>query len=95
MENPTLLQQSIIEGSADFIGELISGRNIYQEANDYGNRNEERLCREFVSRMDSANYIDWLYGVSGKTTGQMTLVIGWVIKLPNSISGNPWIRSKL
>jgi Predicted Zn-dependent protease (DUF2268) len=66
MENPTLLQQSIIEGSADFIGELISGRNINQEANDYGNRNEERLCREFVSRMDSANYIDWLYGVSGK-----------------------------
>jgi hypothetical protein len=37
-----------------------------KEANVYGNRNEERLCKEFVSRMDSTNYIDWLYGVSGE-----------------------------
>ena len=66
MKNPTLLQQSIIEGSADFIGELISGENLNKDANDYGNRNEERLCKEFVMRMDSSNYIDWMYGVSGK-----------------------------
>lgn len=65
-ENPTLLQQSITEGSADFLGELISGGNINQKAMDYGNKNEERLCREFVAKMDSTNYIDWLYGVSGK-----------------------------
>ena len=65
-EYPTLLQQSIVEGSADFLGELISGANTNQKANDYGNRHEERLCREFVSRMDSTQYVDWLYGVSRK-----------------------------
>ncbi|WP_436488635.1 DUF2268 domain-containing putative Zn-dependent protease [Chitinophaga sp. ARDCPP14] len=66
MENPTLLQQSIIEGSADFLGELISGATTNKIAIDYGNKNEEKLCREFVTRIDSTNYIDWLYGVSGK-----------------------------
>ena len=65
-ENPTLLQQSIIEGSADFLGKLISGTNTNQQVNNYGNKNEEKLCKEFIKRMDSTNYVDWLYGVSGK-----------------------------
>ncbi|MRG44074.1 hypothetical protein GFS24_03065 [Chitinophaga sp. SYP-B3965] len=66
MENPTLLEQSIIEGSADFLGELISGENINKKAMEYGNKNETRLCREFITRMDSTDYKDWLYGISGK-----------------------------
>lgn len=66
MENPSLLQQSIIEGSADFLGELISGSAGDKRTIEYGERNEDRLCREFVARMDSTDYTDWLYGVSGK-----------------------------
>lgn len=66
MENPTLLQQSIIEGSADFLGELISGRGTNQKVADYGNSHKEQLCKEFVEKMDSTEYTDWLYGVSGK-----------------------------
>ncbi len=65
-ENPTLLQQSLTEGTADFIGEMISGKNINTVAMEYGNKNEEALCREFVTVMDSTNYDDWLYHVSGK-----------------------------
>lgn len=66
MENPTLLQQSIIEGSADFLGELISGGNVNQKANDYGDSHKEQLCKEFVEKMDGTDYTDWLYSVSGK-----------------------------
>jgi hypothetical protein len=66
MEYPTLLQQSIIEGSADFMGELISGVNLNKDACNYGDKNEDRLCKEFVARMDTADYRDWLYGVTGK-----------------------------
>lgn len=65
-EYPTLLQQSIVEGSAEFLGELISGKVSIKKAYDYGERHKERLCREFVSRMDSTAYIDWMYGVTGK-----------------------------
>lgn len=63
-EYPTLLEQSLVEGSADFLGELISGVNTNKAATDYGNKNRDRLCREFVARMDSTSYVDWLYGVS-------------------------------
>ncbi|MBO9151198.1 DUF2268 domain-containing putative Zn-dependent protease [Chitinophaga sp. GCM10012297] len=65
-ENPTLLQQSIMEGVADFLGELISGRAGDDKAMAYGDQHEERLCEEFVRRMDGTDYQDWLYGVSGK-----------------------------
>ena len=65
-ENPTLLQQSIVEGSADFLGELISGRNTTQAAHTYAKLHEERLIKEFLNRMDSTRYVDWLYGVTGK-----------------------------
>lgn len=61
-ENPTLLQQSTVEGSADFLGELISGTNTNQKSNDYGDKNEEELCQEFIARMDGTDYRDWLYG---------------------------------
>lgn len=64
--NPSLLQQSIIEGTADFIGELISGKHTNPTAFDYGNKNEAELCKEFVARMDISDYKDWLYQVSGK-----------------------------
>ncbi|MGX5817236.1 DUF2268 domain-containing putative Zn-dependent protease [Chitinophaga lutea] len=64
--NPTLLEQSILEGSADFLGELISGFNTNFKAFNYGNAHEEALCREFVTKMDSTSHVDWLYDVSKK-----------------------------
>ena len=61
-----LLKQSIMEGSADFIGELISGKHINMVPFNYGNENEEELCKEFAGVMKSEDYTDWLYGTSGK-----------------------------
>ncbi|MDH3648230.1 MAG: DUF2268 domain-containing protein [Saprospiraceae bacterium] len=61
-----LLHQSVLEGSADFIGELISGEHVNQVPLEYGNQNEDKLCREFVSKMNEEVYTDWLYGTSGK-----------------------------
>lgn len=65
-KNPDLLFQCLIEGSADFIGELISGEQINGEAFRYGEKNSDALCKEFVPLMDKNNYNDWLYGTSGK-----------------------------
>ncbi|WP_367390595.1 DUF2268 domain-containing putative Zn-dependent protease [Lewinella sp. LCG006] len=62
----TLLFQSLIEGSADFIGELISGTHINKEAFDYGEANSEHLKEEFVKRMRKKKFKDWLYTTSGK-----------------------------
>jgi len=63
---PTLLRQSIMEGSADFIAELISGTQLNLAANKYGNEHKEQLCKEFITKMNGTNYIDWLYGTSKK-----------------------------
>tara|TARA_R110002074_G_scaffold14788_2_gene51244 strand:- start:6624 stop:7514 length:891 start_codon:yes stop_codon:yes gene_type:complete len=65
-EDVNLLFQSIIEGSADFIGELISGEQINTTAFQYGELHKDALCKEFVSRMEQKKYEDWLYGTSGK-----------------------------
>ncbi len=61
-----LLKQSINEGSADFIGELISGKHINEVPFNYGNTHEVELCKEFVKVMNGDSYMDWLYETSGK-----------------------------
>ncbi|MHB8207035.1 gliding motility protein GldB-related protein [Mucilaginibacter sp.] len=65
-ENPTLLQQSVMEGSADFLGEMISGSQINGLAHKYGNEHKDLLCKEFVSKMNGTDFNDWLYGTSKK-----------------------------
>ncbi|MDR6843442.1 DUF2268 domain-containing putative Zn-dependent protease [Flavobacterium granuli] len=61
-----LLQQSILEGMADFIAELATGIKGNQEASKYGNEHKKELCREFAERMYRDDTQDWLYGTSGK-----------------------------
>ncbi|MBL7736441.1 MAG: hypothetical protein JNL51_13355 [Chitinophagaceae bacterium] len=65
-DNPTLLIQAIHEGSADFLGELICGYNMNNIAVDYGRKHKDKLCKEFVSKMNGFDFTDWLYGLSGK-----------------------------
>lgn len=56
-----LLRQSLIEGSADFISEFISGENINSKTFLYGEANLEKLCKEFVTKLKGNDYQDWLY----------------------------------
>lgn len=69
-EQNTLLTQSVMEGSADFIGEMISGGNINERAYEYGNENEDALCTEFVTIMHETKFHGWLYGSKGKKEGR-------------------------
>ena len=59
-----LLKWCLLEGGADFIGELISGDAINQLSYQYGEQNKHRLCQEFVARLKNTDYQDWLYGSS-------------------------------
>ncbi len=67
---PTLLEQSLMEGAADFIGELISGRQINGAALQYFEAHENELCGEFASIMNDAIFHGWLYGSAGKKEGR-------------------------
>lgn len=59
--NGTLLSQSLNEGGADFVGEMISGLNINEKLYKYGNENEERIWVEFKSEIELRNFDKWLY----------------------------------
>lgn len=58
----TLLAQSIMEGSADFVAELISGRHINARAHEYALPRERALWQEFTEVMNGSDFTGWLYG---------------------------------
>jgi len=57
----TLLGASITEGSADFVGELISGKQINTNLHTYGNPREAEVWAEFKTEMDGSKTSNWLY----------------------------------
>ncbi|MET0571928.1 MAG: DUF2268 domain-containing putative Zn-dependent protease [Pedobacter agri] len=62
-----LLAACINEGSADFIGELISGGGPNKQTHSYGNANETRLWLEFKEIMDDReDSHDWMYNYRPK-----------------------------
>ncbi len=65
----SLLAQSIIEGGADFLGELISGDHINRHLHSYGNEREVALWNEFRKEMDRDKVSGWLYN-GGETKGR-------------------------
>jgi hypothetical protein len=60
----TLLGSSIKEGSADFVGELISGGNCNPIPFNYGEQHEKVLWLQFKKEMDSTDFSNWLYNQS-------------------------------
>lgn len=62
----TLLEQSILEGTADFIAGLVTGAPINKKTDSYANNHRDRLLSEFVLRMNKTDMVDWLYGTSKK-----------------------------
>ena len=56
-----LLEHAFMEGSADFVGELISGRQINNEAHRYGIAHEAELWKDFSAHFDDKDYFPWMY----------------------------------
>lgn len=67
-EEYTLLGGALMEGSADFIGELISGNNNDSQHFLFGEKHQDKLALEFAVSKDKQEGTDWLYGTSGKDT---------------------------
>jgi hypothetical protein len=59
--NSTLLAQSIREGSADFVSELLTGRMINDSVHVYGDAHEAAVWRDFSAQMNSSDFSQWLY----------------------------------
>jgi predicted Zn-dependent protease DUF2268 len=79
--NPTLLEQSLLEGGADFIGELASGSHINKHIHEYGLQHEAELWAEFRQEMNGTDISKWLYNQGTSTTrpGDLGYFIGYRI----------------
>jgi hypothetical protein len=60
-DEDTLLAQAIHEGSADFIGQMISGQDTNARLREYGNAHEAALWRGFSKDMKGKDFSHWLY----------------------------------
>lgn len=60
-EPTTLLGAAIQEGSADFLGELISGGMINRSMHGYGDAHEAELWNAFAGEMHGTDLSHWLY----------------------------------
>jgi len=67
--NKTLLEQSLMEGGADFIGELASGGNINARLCGYAIPREAALWTEFRAAMNGTDVSRWLYNQGGASHG--------------------------
>jgi Predicted Zn-dependent protease (DUF2268) len=81
-ESKTLLEQSLLEGSADFIGSLVSGGNINARLWTWALPREGALWKEFSAEMNGLDVSRWLYNrLSGTTErpGDLGYFIGYRI----------------
>ena len=74
-----LLELSIREGSADFLGEMFSGKHVNQHVHDFANPMEEKLWREFQTKMYGKSFKGWLYSSSEGRPNDLGYWVGYKI----------------
>ena len=80
--NKTLLEQALMEGSADFVAYLVTGGNINGRLRDYALPREHALWSEFQVAMHGTDVTRWLYNQGSATAdrpGDLGYFIGYRI----------------
>ena len=79
-ESKNLLGQAIMEGSCDFITELVIGRLMQTTYINYGLLHEKELKESFRKEMFSKSYNNWLYnGDHAETVADLGYFMGYQI----------------
>lgn len=80
-EDPTVLELSLIEGAAEFMGELISGEVGYSHLKAVVAGREKEIETKFEADMDKTDLSDWLYNISvvGSEKGDLGYWVGYRI----------------
>jgi uncharacterized protein YjaZ len=77
-EHPTVLEMSLIEGAADFVGELISGGLAYSFKSATEGR-EKEIESAFVPDEDKRDTSAWLYNGTLEKQGDLGYWVGYRI----------------
>lgn len=82
-ENSSLLSQAITEGSADFIGTLLLGKQTMNKAVfEYGEKHEKQLWKEFKEDIKEGNGFDntdWFYNYNSNRPADLGYYLGYQI----------------
>jgi hypothetical protein len=78
-ENPTVLEGSLVEGAAEFVGELISGGVSYARQGASLQGRAAEIDHRFLADVDKRDLSDWLYNGSMQQAGDVGYWVGYRI----------------
>jgi hypothetical protein len=78
-EHPTVLEGSLVEGAAEFMGELISGEVAYSQLRASTRGHEREIESEFVSDEDKTDLSKWLNNGTPEKPGDPGYWVGYRI----------------
>jgi len=78
-EHPTVLEASIIEGAAEFVGELISGAPAYTYFGPLTKGREKEIETAFTADEDKTNLSHWLYNSTPGKPADLGYWVGYRI----------------
>lgn len=79
LEHPTVLQQSLLEGGGEFVGELISGSVAYTGLPAMAKGREQELETTFLADQDKTDLSAWLYNGTLTKPGDLGYWVGYRI----------------
>jgi hypothetical protein len=79
VENPTVLEASLIEGSAEFVAELISGSVGYTYFPAIVEGREQEIETRFAADVDKRDLSDWLYNSTFEQPRDLGYWVGYRI----------------
>lgn len=78
-EKPTVLEESLIEGAAEFVGEMTSGGIAYPEFKSREKGREKDIETAFVADEDKTDLSAWLYNGTLTQPGDLGYWVGYRI----------------
>jgi hypothetical protein len=78
-ETPTVLEISLLEGIAEFVGELIAGQVAYAGTAAAAAGRELEIETRFAADIDKTDLSDWAYNTTDETPGDLGYWVGYRI----------------
>ncbi|WP_126973653.1 DUF2268 domain-containing putative Zn-dependent protease [Gynurincola endophyticus] len=78
-ENNYILKQALIEGSCDFLAELITGIPLKSPYMEYGKKNAEKVKADFRKDLVKPSLRDWFYNGTQAEVGDLGYYVGYTI----------------
>jgi hypothetical protein len=78
-ERPTVLERSLLEGAAEFVGEMTSGNVAYQLLQKTTQGHEREIETKFAADVDKTDLSDWTDNTTAQKVGDLGYWVGYRI----------------